>query len=56
MLHPLSGSITGTGRAGYAALFNFIFTVCVLCTFPRRAQAIITVGLKKFFHNAVLLV
>ena len=55
MLHPLSGSITGTGRAGYAALFNFIFTVRVLYSFLRREQALLTVGLKNLSHNAVLL-
>ena len=55
MLHPLSGSITGTGRAGYAALFNFIFTVRVLYCFLRREQALLTVGLKNLSHNAVLL-
>jgi hypothetical protein len=53
MLHPLSGSITGTGKAGYAALFNF-FTVYVLRRFPCGEQALITVIFKNLFHNAAL--
>ena len=52
-LHPLSGSITGTGKAGYAALFNF-FTVYVLRRFPCGEQALITVIFKNLFHNAAL--
>ena len=56
MLHPLSGSITGTGRAGYTALFIFFFTVYVLCWFSEGEQTLITVIFKSLFHNAVLLV
>ena len=56
MLHPLSGSITGTGRTGYTALFIFRFTVFVLCWFSEGEQTLITVIFKSLFHNAVLLV
>jgi hypothetical protein len=54
MLHPLSGSITGTGRAGYTALFTFIFPVSVLLYFRWQEQIFITVIFKTLFHNAAL--